>query len=258
MLPTIEIFGVPISMYGLMIVIGGFLGIYIAVKRRKKYNIEKDDVVFSSCYAAIGLIIGAKLLYIITILPTIIEHRKIIFSSMSNFISLLSGGFVFYGGLIGAVLGYYIYCKQYKINIISLLDLIAPSIPLIHGFGRLGCFFAGCCYGIEYTGRFHVTFRESIAAPNLMPLFPVQLVESGVNFVLFILLMLYARKLRKPGNILGVYIICYSIIRFILEFFRGDAVRGLFFGISTSQWISLPLLILGIILCVKGVREKSN
>lgn len=256
-LPIIEIQRVPISMYGLMIVIGAFLGVYIGIKRSNKYHIEREDVIFSSCFAAIGLIIGAKLLYIITAIPTIIKHKDIVFSSFSNFKELLSGGFVFYGGLIGAVIGFYIYSKQYKINIIDLLDLMAPSIPLIHGFGRLGCFFAGCCYGIEYSGPFHIIFHKSLAAPNGIPLFPIQVLESGLNFIAFIILLIYGRKLRSSGKLIGAYIVYYSIARFFLEFLRGDVARGIFWGISTSQWISLPLLAIGILFILGKIPKKD-
>jgi phosphatidylglycerol:prolipoprotein diacylglycerol transferase len=158
---------------------------------------------------------------------------------------------VFYGGLIGAFLGFYVYSKQFKINFITLLDLMAPSIPLIHGFGRIGCFTAGCCYGIEYDGLFHVIFQRSNAAPNGVALLPVQLISSGINFLGCIALLIYARKERESGRVIGVYLIFYSMVRFIIEFFRGDVARGILFGVSTSQWISLILIPIGLWLYFK-------
>lgn len=251
MLPTIEVLGREISLYGLMGVIGIFFGVIAAVYRRKIYNINKEDVVFSSCYAGIGLLIGAKLLFIITIIPDLIKHKDLLIANPKLLLHILTGGLVFYGGLIGAFLGLYIYSKQYKINFINLLDLIAPSIPLIHGFGRIGCFTAGCCYGIEYDGLFHVIFERSQVAPNGVGLLPVQLISSGINFLGCIALFIYARKKRKPGKVIGVYLIFYSIARFIIEFFRGDVARGIFLGVSTSQWISLVLIPIGLWLYFK-------
>lgn len=255
MLPTISIFGKAIAMYGLMIVLGVFIGVSIAMLRHKKHNISKDDIMFSSCYAGIGLVIGAKLLYIITITPLLIKNWDILIADIRILLNAISGGFVFYGGLIGAIIGYYIYCKKYKIDIIKLIDLMAPSIPIIHGIGRLGCFFAGCCYGMHYEGPFHVIFEHSLAAPNGVPLFPTQLVESICNLLAGIGLLIYAKRIRKPGRVIGVYIIYYSIMRFLLEFLRGDISRGIILNLSTSQIISLLLLPIGLYFII-GFKPK--
>jgi phosphatidylglycerol---prolipoprotein diacylglyceryl transferase len=242
MYPTFQILGRTIATYGLMIVIGFFFGVALAVIRRQKYNLHKDDVIFSSCFAGIGLLIGAKLLYILTILPNLIRYRNRLFSDPSQLLPVLSGGFVYYGGLIGAVIGFVIYCRIYHINLLNLLDLIAPSIPLIHGFGRLGCLSAGCCYGKAYNGPFHLEFQISPFAPNNIALFPTQPMESTLNFIACAFLLLYARGKHRTGKVIGIYLIYYAITRFTLEFYRGDIARGLILGISTSQWISLALL----------------
>lgn len=257
MLPTINVFGKTVAMYGLMIILGILAGVIIAILRRRRYNIDKDDVIFSSCYGGIGLILGAKLLYIITIIPAVIDNWKAIVSDISILYHALSGGFVFYGGLIGAVIGYYIYCKLYRINFLTLLDLMAPSIPIMHGIGRLGCFFAGCCYGIHYDGPFHIIFSKSVAAPNGVPLFPTQLIESVLNIMAGILLILYTRRTRKPGRPISIYIIYYSLMRFILEFLRGDSQRGIFFNLSTSQLISILLLPIGLYLFFKPEADSE-
>ncbi|NLL00082.1 MAG: prolipoprotein diacylglyceryl transferase [Clostridiales bacterium] len=257
MLPTINIFGKPISMYGLMIVLGIFIGVAIANLRRKKYNISKDDVLFSSCFAGIGLIVGAKLLYIITITPILIRNWDVIMADIQILWQVLSGGFVFYGGLIGAIIGYYIYCKIYKMDFVKLIDLIAPSVPIIHGIGRIGCFFAGCCYGMHYDGPFHVIFEHSVAAPNGVPLFPIQLVESLCNILAGIGLLIYARPIRRPARVTGIYMVYYSIMRFALEFLRGDITRGMILNMSTSQLISILLLPIGLYLII-GFKPKSR
>lgn len=255
MLPTITVFGKTIAMYGLMITMGIFIGIMIALSRSKKYNINKDDIFYSSCYGGIGLLIGAKLLYIITIIPVIVRNWVVIMSDTKQLIYSLSAGFVFYGGLLGAAMGFYLYCRKYKVDFPSLIDLLAPSLPIIHGIGRIGCFFAGCCYGMHYDGPFHIIFENSTVAPNGVALFPIQLVESILNISAGIVILLYTRRTRKQGQAIGMYIIYYSIMRFILEFFRGDAARGIALNISTSQWISLLLLPIGIFLFL-GIKIK--
>ncbi|NLP35114.1 MAG: prolipoprotein diacylglyceryl transferase [Clostridiales bacterium] len=247
MLPTITIFGKTIAMYGLMIVLGLFIGIGIAIARHKSNNFKKDDIIFASCYAGIGLVIGAKLLYILTTLPQIIKNWDVLVSDINNFYQLLTGGFVFYGGFIGAAIGFYIYCRQYNLNTIKMLDFFAPIIPIIHSFGRIGCFFAGCCYGINYEGLLHIIFEHSPVAPNGIPLFPIQLVESASNLSFGIILLFYAKKTeRKPGKVIGLYVIYYAIMRFTFEFLRGDIIRGFFLNLSTSQWISFLLLPIGV------------
>ncbi len=246
MMPTFQIFGKTIAMYGLMIMIGLIVGVAIALLRSKKNNLLAEDILFASCFGGIGLLIGAKLLYILTILPKLISYRQILFDNPYLLAGIIKGGFVFYGGLIGALVGYFIYCKKFKINTVQMLDLIAPSIPIIHAFGRLGCNFAGCCYGIPYNGPGHVIFHRSLVAPGDIALFPTQLAESVLNFIAGILLLLYSTKAKKTGNVLGVYIIYYSVMRFLIEFLRGDVSRGILLQISTSQWISLALLPIGI------------
>lgn len=248
MLPTIQVFNKTIAMYGTMILIGLLIGVAIAALRSKKYMIESEDIIFSSCYGGIGLLIGAKLFYLITVIPEIIRYHHQIIANFSAFSHLISGGFVFYGGLIGAAVGYYIYCRQYHINLGKLLDIIAPSIPIMHGFGRIGCFFAGCCYGIKYDGPLHIIFHNSPVGPNQLSLFPVQLLESCLNFLVGIFLLIYSKPHRRQGKVLGIYLIYYATARFILEYLRGDISRGFILGISTSQWISIVLMPIGILI----------
>ena len=116
----------------------------------------------------------------------------------------------------------------------------------------------GCCYGIEYHGKFAVHFpdNEFVSDLSVVPRFPVQLLEALINFILFIVLILIARKIRKRYSMFGLYLICYAIIRFSLEFLRGDVERGIVLGVSTSQWISLLLLPIGFYLILK--KDKKD
>lgn len=246
MLPTVQIFGRTIAMYGFMIASGYIIGVAVAAIRSRKYQIPVEDVIFISFFAGIGLFVGAKLLYLITVIPQIISHYELVASNPSSFFISLVNGYVFYGGFIGAILGMKLYCRLYQLTFMKVLDLYTPSIPLIHAFGRVGCFFAGCCYGIPYEGVGKVVFRHSLSAPNHISLFPTQLLESAINFIVAIFLLAYAKPDRKPGRVLGIYLLSYAVLRFIMEYFRGDIIRGGFFGLSTSQWISILLLPIGI------------
>jgi phosphatidylglycerol:prolipoprotein diacylglycerol transferase len=137
-----------------------------------------------------------------------------------------------------------------------MLDGLVPSVPLAHAFGRLGCFFAGCCYGVP--SAFGLEFNASELAPHGVKLLPVQLIEAGCNLLLFVLLLVLSRFCRRRGLLTGTYLAAYAVMRFVLEFFRYDAERGVFWGLSTSQWISLLLLPAAVfILCFAG-RSRAK
>lgn len=258
LLPTFRVFGVDIAMYGLMVLAGIAAGIIVAVLRAQITAQKKDDLFFASLYGAIGTVIGAKILYLITILPDIIRNFDYLIHHLDEASILLTGGFVFYGGLIGGVSAILIYCKQYKLRFFPLVEALTPSIPLIHAFGRMGCFFAGCCYGIEFPQPIGMYFSKSPVAPHNVPLFPVQLLEAILNLVIFAILLYVARRRRRPGVIIGSYLIMYPISRFTLEYFRYDEYRGFFLGLSTSQWISIALFIAGLYLVIHTVQKHRK
>lgn len=267
MLPYIYLGPIEIPMYGVLALLGFTLGITLGVLRRKLYNISTEDAIFASLFAGIGIIVGAKLLYgltnintLINAFPDIMESGLTFDQKIMNMGIILFGGFVFYGGLIGAVIMAYIYCKSFKVNFYHYANMMVPSIPLIHGMGRIGCFLAGCCYGKEHHGFLAVQFPANEMVPELddVTRYPVQLFEAGLNFILFGILYFYSRKKRKPGSSLGIYLICYTIIRFSLEHFRGDEIRGIFLGLSTSQWISILLVPIGFYLIFRKEKVKEN
>lgn len=261
MLPFLELGFIKLPMYGIMGAVGTILAVAIAFFTKNRYDIKKDDVLFSACFAGVGVLVGSKLLYAIVTLPHIIENFEKYSDSVIHFIVALFGGFVFYGGLIGGIIMGMIYGKIYKINPIKLVDIYAPLIPLIHAFGRIGCFFAGCCYGAP-SEKYGVYFDALGGAPQGVKLFPIQLVEAGINFIVFAVLMIFAvKKIFKLGGITGAYLSIYAIERFILEFFRYDSIRGGLLGISTSQWISIILFPIGIVLIIFGekiFKEKTK
>ncbi len=255
MLPYINIFGRQIATYGFIIVLGIILGTMIAVFYFSKFNkVKKDDVFYSILYGVVGVVIGAKLLYLLTNIPLLLKSENI----LNTLLQMLSGGFVFYGGLIGGILGIFIYSKQFKIEFKSLILTIVPVIPLVHAIGRIGCLCAGCCYGMEYHGFGAIIFHNSIFAPNEIPLFPTQIVECICNLLIFAILTITYKKFIGTYKTVGLYCILYSIVRFILEFFRGDLIRGIYLGLSTSQWISISLLIFGIIIFIKKEKSYEN
>jgi phosphatidylglycerol:prolipoprotein diacylglycerol transferase len=241
MLPFLHIYERDIPLYGLMIFLGIALAIIFARRRAPRYGIAKEDVLFMGLYAVIGGLIGAKLLYIIVSFNGILEY-----AGSENFFTALqvvmSGGFVFYGGLIGGFLSAFYYIKKFKIPFGAMADVAAPVLPLAHAVGRIGCFFAGCCYGIPVP--WGVEFNRSPVAPHNVALFPVQLVEAAVNLGIMAVLLLLGRKKRFEGKLIYMYAVMYASMRFALEFFRYDTGRGIFLGLSTSQIISAVMVTL--------------
>jgi phosphatidylglycerol:prolipoprotein diacylglycerol transferase len=245
-------------MYGPLILIGCVLGVIIAVYLPVRRDVPKQDIFFSALYALLGTIVGAKLLYLAISLPGFIEAHAGVAWTMDDVTFLLTHGFVFYGGLIGAVAGIFIYSKQFRLRTWHLIDGLIPSVPLIHAIGRIGCFCAGCCFGQPAAPPWGVYFRADSVAPHGVALFPVQLLESALNFILFVALFAYSRKPRADKQITGLYVAGYGVIRFALEFFRGDSDRGVFWLLSTSQWISLVIIPIGLYFVLKHAKKRGD
>lgn len=189
-----ELFSIgPITIYGygLMIAIGVLAAYFSATYRAKKYDLDPDKVFYVTVWAVIGGFGGAKLLYLITQLPAILQDPSLLKD--------VQDGFVVYGGIIGGILAAWIYCKVAKLKFMKYFDLVMPSVALAQGFGRIGCFLAGCCYGKETESAFHIIFHDSAYAPNNVPLIPTQLISSCLDFLNCIFLMWFAGKKKGDG-----------------------------------------------------------
>ena len=145
-----------------------------------------------------------------------------------------------------ATLAIYTYRQQQSLQ--CYLTCIAPAVPLAHAFGRIGCFFAGCCYGIPFDPPIGICLKNAISnAPKEIPLFPVQLLESILNLILALILQICFRKLQKKERVIPFYLSAYAVIRMVTEQFRYDAERGIWLGLSTSEWISIGIFLCGIV-----------
>lgn len=225
--------------YGLMIAIGILLAYVTAEKRGKSRGMDPDIIWGLTVCAVVFGLLSAKLLFYITSIREIIANPRILLD--------FSNGFVVYGGIIGGIIAGYIYCRIKGQKFLKYADIILTSVALAQGFGRIGCFLAGCCYGMETDGPLCVVFSHSDFAPNGVPLIPTQLISSGLDFLHFAVLVLIARRKPAAGVVTACYLIFYSIGRFGIEFFRGDLARGSIGPLSTSQFISIFMAIAGII-----------
>lgn len=230
---------ITIHMYGLMIAIGFMSALFLCLKRGKKKDLD-EDIIYGILYCALlGALVGCRLLFYIVEFPNILENPSILWNFRE--------GYVVYGGIIGGIFFAYIYiAKIKKADFLEYLDLTMPSVAFAQGFGRLGCFFAGCCYGAETDSWFHIVFHNSAYAPNNVPLIPTQLISSAGDFIIALLLLWYERKNPMKGRVTAGYFLLYGLGRFIIEFFRND-YRGNIGFLSTSQLISIGIVVIGII-----------
>jgi phosphatidylglycerol:prolipoprotein diacylglycerol transferase len=245
MFPSFELFGRTIWMYQIMTLCGIFAaGIYsYRAAVCAKYN--EADVVIFLLIAGIGVFLGGHILY------AIVNYRKIIYTfqnagsfnsinAVRDQVYLIFGGSVFYGGLLGGIAAARIFYGKKGKEFACVLDMVTPAFPLFHFFGRIGCFLAGCCFGIE--SSFGFTYSCSIVEEaNGINRFPVQLLESFLNLLIFIILLKNRRNSKLEGRQFFLYLLIYSAVRFFLEFFRGDDYRGIWIFLSTSQWLSILL-----------------
>ena len=207
----------------------------------KKGGFETKHVMYIMLFGFFGMDIGARALFALTILPSVIK------SGAQIDFNTLFGGMVFYGGMLGSVLGGFIYTKINRLNFLEYADLFAPGMVLCHAIGRIGCYLAGCCYGFDCNftllGIKHTHF-------------PLSLVEAFLLFVLFAVLCKI--KAKKPGDIMRLYLVAYAVTRFVLEFFRGDEIRGRLLFFSTSQWISLAVIIWAVFYHLNSLKKKTE
>lgn len=208
-------------------------------------------------YLMISGVLGARIAYVI-------EHWKDEFAANPmSIVRIDQGGLVFYGGLILAVVVYFVWCKTKKVTFLETADIMCAVLPLGHAFGRIGCFFYGCCYGRISDSALAIRFpvhspawyeqvRDGLIAPSAkssLPVLPTQLFEAGALLVLFaVAATLYVKfikaKRSSPGLVAGAYLIMYALVRFPMEYLRGDPRAEVGF-LSIAQTISLGVFLFG-------------
>lgn len=234
--------------YGLMIAIGVFVALFIGERRANRRGLSGDALYPLTAVCVFGGVFGAKLLF------CIVDWKNFIRSPLSI---LSSNGFVVYGGIIGGIFFAWLYCIVKKLSFWRYFDIVLPSVAVAQAFGRIGCFLAGCCYGAETNAWYGIAFHNSQFAPNGVKMIPTQLISSAGMFAIAGILFLYARREKKPGQVGALYLILYSIGRFFVEFLRSD-YRGAVGILSTSQFISILILIAGIVVMALAVRSRRE
>jgi phosphatidylglycerol:prolipoprotein diacylglycerol transferase len=236
-----------------------FSGAYVYVSCKKLGYNEVNGLILVSL-GFVGVIIGGPILYALVNLGNAIgEIRNIppigTFRTIIISLQIIFSGNIFYGGLLGGLIAILIVIRI-KPHFKPLIDVVVPGIPLFHFWGRIGCFMSGCCYGVESPVGFTMRLSE-VPGANDISRFPVQLLESLFNISLFIVLHYIRKKNIFQNKMVFVYLLCYSVGRFCLEFLRGDVHRGFFLTMSTSQNISILLFVFSILM-LKFYSPKVN
>ncbi|HJR59403.1 MAG TPA: prolipoprotein diacylglyceryl transferase [Vicinamibacterales bacterium] len=241
-----EIGGFPVYTYGVLLAAAYLLGLQFALMRARARGLDANRVMDLGIWIIISALVGAKLLLLVVDFDTFRQNPR-------ELLTLLRSGGVFYGGLIAAVAVAMWYMRRHRLPIWSVSDAFAPGIALGHVIGRMGCFFAGCCFGKATDVPWAVTFTNEYAARNVgtplnVPIHPTQLYEAGTELLILGLLLFMERRWRPfAGRTFWSYLFLYGVTRFIIEFYRGDP-RGMVGDLSTSQFVSVLLVPLSIIM----------
>lgn len=253
MQPYIQLLSLRIPSYGFMMMVGIFVASALGILRTIKAGLRwEDSLIIGAFGIGVGLL-GAILLYGVVTFGV----ESLLKMLLSEKILQAEWGLIFYGGLMGAIPGVMLGGKIAHTKVKDFIVPLMPCLPLGHAFGRIGCFLAGCCYGRPTNLFFSIKYTQSFAgAPIDVPLVPVQLMESAALFLITVILLLLSRQ-TTAGQMAALYAVLYAGCRFFLEFLRYDTIRGHFLCFSTSQWISIGILGIGIISLIHS-NNKHN
>jgi phosphatidylglycerol:prolipoprotein diacylglycerol transferase len=254
----LELGPVTLYSYGLLLALAYLAGLRLALIRARARGMSGDRVMDLGIWIIVSALIGAKLLLLY-------QDWRLFTTDPRQLLSLLQSGGVFYGGLIMAVVVALWYIRSHQMPMWTTTDVFAPGIALGHVIGRIGCFLAGCCYGKETTVPWAVVFTDPFALANAgtplnRHLHPTQLYESAAEGLILIGLLAFEKRGRAfPGRTFWGYMLAYGVSRFIIEFFRGDRGRGLYFGeaVSLSQIISIVLVPLSLLMLFWLSRQPA-
>ena len=247
MLPEIASFGpVTIHSYGFLIALGVLLALVLMSRTAARWGFPPPEKVFDLVFVTVFAgFVGARVLYVIQQWSFYRDHWLDVFK-------IWEGGLIFSGGMLGSFLGLYFYSRKYRLSFLNSCDLAVTFIPLVHAFGRVGCFLNGCCYGRPCELAWAVQYPFLTERVH-----PVQIYEAVFNLGLFGFLISLYPKRRFAGEITSLYFIIYSAIRFLLEYWRGDQ-QVLFFSL-TGQQITVGLFLLaGMVLYALSRRRNES
>ena len=241
-----------------MIAIAFLAGLWTATLRARREKIPSEFIMDVVVALMIGSIIGARTVYVTTY-----WREEFAGQPVMEIFAVWHGGLVYYGGLIGGIIAGAGYIWWKKMPLWKTADVLAPSIALGSFFGRAGCLLNGCCYGRPTDLPWGITFTNPLAhefsnTPLDVPLHPTQIYDGLLNLALYAFLAWLFRHKKFDGEIIATYLICYAIMRSIVEHFRGDySSLHYHLGLTPAQWISVPIFITGLALAALLSRRAE-
>ena len=251
-----EFGGFTIYSYGVLLAAAYLLGLQFALIRARSRGLDRERVMDLGIWIIISALVGAKLLLLV------VDYRPFL-ANPRTVVDLLRSGGVFYGGLIAAVTVALVYIWRHRMPMWTTTDVFAPGIALGHVVGRLGCLLAGCCFGRPTSVPWAISFHDPNAfatsgTPLGVSLHPTQLYEAGAEALILVFLLAFERRGRPfPGRTFWSYMLLYGVSRFIIEFYRGDPRGTVFDALSTSQFVSVILVPLSVVMLVLLSRRDD-
>ena len=241
--------------YGVMMALAFLVGLWTASRRGLRDGVPAETIVDLGPWLIVGTILGARTLYVISYWHEFFEGKPV-----GEIFMVWKGGLVFYGGLVGAALAGIIYIRLKKLPLWKLADILAPSIALGYVFGRIGCLLNGCCYGRACSLPWAIRFpADNPLAPPTYPVHPTQIYDSLLNLGLYALLAWVYRRKKFDGQVFGIYLVSYALLRSFVEMFRGDyPERQHYLGgwATPAHLVSIITLAMG--LGLLGLLQRSE
>lgn len=256
-----EPFGIPIRSFGVMVALAFTAALLLATRAaRRTGRVDPDAIGDLLVWVMVGGILGARVLYVIVHWPDQFAGRP-----LWEALAIWKGGLVSYGGFLGAFVAGWIFTRRRRIDLVTLGDVCMPAVLLGQSIGRIGCLLVGDDYGRPAPDLpWAITFPDdpdSLLPPDLrgVPLHPTQIYMMLMAFTVFLILYVVQRRQRYRGQVFFLALVLYPIGRSICEVFRGDDLeRGIYFGISTSQWISIPVCLIGLAGLIRSYRRRET
>jgi phosphatidylglycerol:prolipoprotein diacylglycerol transferase len=237
----------PIHWYGIMVALAFVAGLWTASRRCLRSGIAAEEIIDLGPWLILGAIVGARTLYVVSYWRESFAGRPI-----GEIFAVWRGGLVYYGGLIGATLACILYLRAKKLPFWKVADILAPSSALGCVFGRIGCLLNGCCYGRACDLPWAIRFPAGNPLnPPTYPVHPTQIYDSLLNLCLYAGLAWLYRHKKFDGQVFGVYLVGYALLRSFVELFRGDypAYQHYLGGWATpAHLVSFGILAAGLVL----------
>ena len=253
----------PLHTYGLFIAMGFLLAMHLAKRQAQREGEDPEQIVDLCFYVLVAGMVGGRIVFIFTKFEAFAREPW-------EILAFWRGGLVWYGGFMGAVAYLAYFVRRQRMNFFKTTDLLVPSMALGHSFGRLGCLAAGCCFGRVTEQPWGIVFPNGSMAhteqmvsglirfgQRALPVHPTQLYEAAGELALFALLVYWRERKTFHGQLFLIWLSVYPILRSIIEMFRGDKERGVYYVLSTSQYLSILVALAAAVMAWHVHRQRQ-